>query len=63
MIIPTMRGGPLRLRIVDIDAERLRVISSLNVEPFEIYSSEEVPMKNGGHFLIRWKTKLDFFNT
>lgn len=57
---PTPGSGPLRLGVSDIDKARHRVIAELNVEPFELYSRPEVPVK-WGTFSDRWGNRLGFF--
>ncbi|MCL6600386.1 MAG: hypothetical protein K6T81_16875 [Alicyclobacillus macrosporangiidus] len=47
---PTERSGPFRLGVTDIEAERDRIVNELGVEPFEVYSREEVPVKWGTFF-------------
>lgn len=41
----TIGSGPLRIGVDDIDNERERLINDLKIEPFEIYSREDVPVK------------------
>lgn len=57
---PTVGSGPLRLGVTDIDHERDRIISALDVEPFELYSRPEVPVK-WGTFSDPWGNRLGFF--
>ena len=45
--------------VMDIEAERDRMIKELNIEPFEIYSRKEVPVK-WGSFTDPWGNHLDF---
>lgn len=42
---PALRSGPVRLGVADIEAEKARLIQSLNVEDFTIHSRKEVPVK------------------
>lgn len=57
---PTPGSGPLRLGVTNIEKERTRVIEKLNVEAFEIYSREEVPVK-WGTFTDPWGNRLGFY--
>jgi hypothetical protein len=57
---PAERSGPLRLGVTDIEFERDRVVKELGVEPFEVYSREEVPVK-WGTFSDPWGNLLGFF--
>ncbi len=57
---PTVGNGPLRLGVPDLDAERQRLIAELNVDPFEVYSRPEVPVK-WGTFSDPWGNRLGFF--
>lgn len=57
---PAEGCGPLRLGVKDIEAERERVMSDLNVEHFEIHSREEVPVK-WGTYIDPWGNRLGFF--
>jgi len=57
---PTVGSGPLRLGVTNIQAQRQRVIEELNVDPFEVYSRPEVPVK-WGTFSDPWGNRLGFF--
>ncbi len=57
---PTTGSGPLRLGVTDIVSEQQRIISTLNVEPFELYSRPEVPVQ-WGTFSDPWGNRLGFF--
>ncbi|QQE81482.1 VOC family protein [Alicyclobacillus sp. SO9] len=57
---PTEGNGPLRLGVTDLEAERNRVIDELAVEPFEIYSRQEVNVK-WGTFSDPWGNRIGFF--
>jgi hypothetical protein len=57
---PTERSGPFRLGVADIESERDRVVNELGVEPFEVYSREEVPVR-WGTFSDPWGNLLGFF--
>lgn len=58
--VPTTGSGPIRLGVADIEAERERIAKELNVERFEIYSREEVPVR-WGTFADPWGNRLGFF--
>jgi len=57
---PAEGSGPIRLGVANIEAERDRLRKELNVESFEIYSREEVPVK-WGTFSDPWGNRLGFF--
>jgi hypothetical protein len=57
---PSEASGPLRLGVTDIVAERDRLVKELDVDDFEIYSREEVPVK-WGTFTDPWGNRLGFF--
>jgi hypothetical protein len=57
---PAHGSGPLRFGVLDIEAERQRVIRELNVDSFEIHSREEVPVK-WGTFSDPWGNQIGFF--
>lgn len=57
---PTKGSGPIRMGVIDIKAERDRMIKELNIEPFEIHSRKEVPVK-WGSFTDPWGNRLGFF--
>ena len=58
--VPAPGSGPLRLCVMDIEAERNRIHKELNIEHFEIFSREEVPVK-WGTFTDPWGNRLGFF--
>lgn len=58
--IPSEGCGPIRFGVVNIEAERERMIKELNVESFEIFSREEVPVK-WASFNDPWGNRLGFF--
>lgn len=58
--VPTEGSGPIRLGVIDIEAERERLKKDLHVENFEIYSREEVPVK-WGTFTDPWGNRVGFF--
>ncbi|WP_316568748.1 VOC family protein [Neobacillus sp. YIM B06451] len=43
--IPSSGSGPLRVAVKDLEAEKSRLVSELEVENFEVFSREEVPVK------------------
>ncbi|KOP72122.1 VOC family protein [Cytobacillus solani] len=43
--IPAKSSGPLRLGVVNIEAERERLVKELNIAHFKIYERPEVPVK------------------
>lgn len=42
---PAEGSGPLRLGVKSIEDERSRLINEINIESFEIFSRDEVPVK------------------
>ncbi|MFS0823419.1 VOC family protein [Bacillus sp. 1P02SD] len=58
--IPSIGSGPLRLGIDNLEKERERLINDLKIEPFEIYSREEVPV-NWTTFSDPWGNKVGLF--
>lgn len=56
----TEGNGPVRFGVTDIEAEQKRMKDELNVENFEIFSREEVPVK-WGTFTDPWGNRLGFF--
>ncbi|MDR7314828.1 hypothetical protein J2X83_001069 [Brevibacillus nitrificans] len=52
--------GPLRLGVESLEVERERVIHELQVEWFEIYQREEVPVK-WATFADPWGNRIGFF--
>lgn len=57
---PAVASGPLRLGIMDIEAERTRLMQQLNLEYFEIYQREEVPVK-WAIFADPWGNQIGLF--
>jgi hypothetical protein len=57
---PTEGAGPLRFGVMNIEAERQRVMEELQVESFEIHSREEVPVR-WGNFCDPWGNCIGFF--
>ncbi|MBY6037647.1 VOC family protein [Fictibacillus nanhaiensis] len=57
---PTEGNGPIRLGVIDLFAERMRLVNSLGVEPFEIFEREEVPVK-WATFNDPWGNRLGLF--
>ncbi|MCR8845386.1 VOC family protein [Paenibacillus sp. SC116] len=57
---PAKGSGPIRLGVTDIEAERQRVESQLQVEPFDIHTREELSVK-WGTFTDPWGNRLGFF--
>ncbi|WP_067730543.1 VOC family protein [Oceanobacillus damuensis] len=57
---PSEASGPLRLGVTDIEGERERLVKQLNIDKFEIYSREEVPVK-WGTFSDPWGNLLGIF--
>ncbi|MFS0864745.1 VOC family protein [Fredinandcohnia sp. 179-A 10B2 NHS] len=58
--IPAENSGFLRLGVVDIEAEKLRLMRELVVVDFEIQSREEVPVK-WCTFYDPWGNRIGFF--
>lgn len=58
--IPSIGSGPLRLGIDNLEKERERLINDLKIEPFYIYSREEVPVK-WTTFSDPWGNKVGLF--
>ncbi|MDR4886232.1 VOC family protein [Fredinandcohnia sp. QZ13] len=58
--IPSIGSGPLRLGIDNLEKERERLINDLKIEPFDIYSREEVPVK-WATFSDPWGNKVGLF--
>ncbi len=56
----TEGNGPLRLGVTNIEAERERLVKTLNIDRFEIQSRPEVPVK-WGTFKDPWGNQLGFF--
>lgn len=57
---PSKGSGPLRLGIKDVQKEKTRLMQELNVEDFEIFSRQEVPVK-WGTFDDPWGNRLGLF--
>ncbi|MCM3758230.1 VOC family protein [Sporosarcina aquimarina] len=57
---PSEGSGPIRLGVMDIEKERSRIVKELKIEPFEIFSREEVPVK-WGTFSDPWGNRIGFF--
>lgn len=57
---PAEGSGPVRFAVVDIEAEKERLINELQIEPFEIFQREEVPVK-WGTFADPWGNRLGLF--
>lgn len=57
---PSENSGPLRLGVKSIEEERARMVNEMNVEPFEIFSREEVPVK-WATFSDPWGNRVGFF--
>ncbi|RXJ04191.1 VOC family protein [Anaerobacillus alkaliphilus] len=53
-------SGPIRFGVTDIEGERERLIEELNIDRFEIFSREEVPVK-WATFTDPWGNRLGFF--
>ena len=58
--VPAEDCGPLRLGVLDIEKERIRIQEELGIEFFELHSREEVPVK-WGTFKDPWGNRLGFF--
>lgn len=58
--IPTKGSGPIRLGVVDLVAERRRLMDILKVEEFDIHEREEVPVK-WATFSDPWGNQLGLF--
>ncbi|GGB63753.1 VOC family protein [Fictibacillus barbaricus] len=57
---PAEGNGPIRLGVVDLHDERRRLVDHLNVEPFEIFEREEVPVR-WATFSDPWGNRLGLF--
>lgn len=57
---PAKGSGPLRLGVTSIEEARNRMIDELNIECFEIFTREEVPVK-WATFTDPWGNRLGFF--
>lgn len=58
--IPSEGSGPLRLAVNNLEAEQERIMKELNVDHFEIYARDEVPVR-WGTFSDPWGNQLGFF--
>lgn len=57
---PSEASGPIRFGVTDIEGERERFIEELNIDRFEIFSREEVPVK-WATFTDPWGNRLGVF--
>ncbi|GAA0493686.1 VOC family protein [Salinibacillus aidingensis] len=57
---PGKDSGPLRLGVEDIETERHRLVSELDVDEFSIYTRDEVPV-HWATFLDPWGNRLGLF--
>ncbi|RSD28787.1 VOC family protein [Mesobacillus subterraneus] len=57
---PTEGSGPLRLGVQSIEDEIARMVQELNMEQFEIFSREEVPVR-WTTFSDPWGNRIGFF--
>ncbi|WP_440705713.1 VOC family protein [Heyndrickxia oleronia] len=57
---PAVGSGPIRIGVLNIIAERERLVKELNIEFFTIHSREEVPVK-WGTFTVPWGNRLGLF--
>jgi catechol 2,3-dioxygenase-like lactoylglutathione lyase family enzyme len=58
---PTEGAGPFRFGVPDIEAERNRVVSELNVEHFEVHRAVDAAGVTYGTFSDPWGNRLGFF--
>jgi hypothetical protein len=58
--IPSKGSGPLRLGVKNIEAVRDRLVGELQIEPFQIFSREEVPVR-WATFSDLWGNQIGFF--
>ncbi len=58
--IPSEGSGPLRLAVNNLEAEQERIARELNVDHFEIYARDEVPVR-WGTFTDPWGNQIGFF--
>lgn len=58
--VPAMGSGPLRLGVMDLEAERNHLMQQLNVDHFEIHQREEVPVK-WATFSDPWGNQIGMF--
>ncbi len=57
---PAEGSGPLRLAVKDITAQKNRLIRELNVDRFEVFSRQVVPVK-WGTFTDPWGNRIGLF--
>jgi hypothetical protein len=57
---PSEGSGPIRLGVVNLLAERERLVEALHIESFEIFEREEVPVK-WATFSDPWGNRLGLF--
>ena len=57
---PSEGSGPLRLAVKDITAQKNRLVRVLNVDKFEVFSRQEVPVK-WGTFTDPWGNRIGLF--
>lgn len=57
---PAVGSGPIRFGVLNIKAERERLVKELKIEFFTIHSREEVPVK-WGTFTDPWGNRLGLF--
>lgn len=57
---PSGNNGPLRLGVFSIEVERERMVKEYGIEPFEIHSREEVPVR-WATFSDPWGNRIGFF--
>ncbi|MEH7223440.1 VOC family protein [Bacillus sp. JJ1566] len=58
--IPSVGSGPLRLGVDNLENERERLTRDLQIEPFEIHSRKEVPVK-WATFSDPWGNRIGLF--
>lgn len=57
---PAEGSGPLRLAVKDMEAQKNRLVRELNLENFEVFSRQEVPVK-WATFTDPWGNKIGLF--
>lgn len=57
---PAEGSGPLRLAVADIEAEKERLMSLLDIEDFEVFTRDGVPVR-WGTFSDPWGNRLGMF--
>ncbi|WP_102273725.1 VOC family protein [Cytobacillus massiliigabonensis] len=57
---PAESSGPLRLGVMNIEAERERLVKELKIDIFKIYERPEVPVK-WGTFSDPWGNQIGLF--